>query len=278
MKIDKNIHRRSFILTGLAAIPFFRANRRASHSKPKRINSMADHLFRDTKSRVIRLDAKPEPIAIDTARTAVIVVDMQNDFGSKGGLLDRLGMSIAEIRAVIPPTSRVLAAARSAGISIVYLKMAYRPDLSDLGASDAPNRIGHLQAGVGKTVAAPNGVPSRILIRDTWNTEILDELQPKPGDVVLYKNRFSGFHQTGLDDVLKKKGIRRLIFTGCTTSVCVESTVRDAVFLDYAPVVLADCTAEPAGFEMNHKATLTLIEKRLFGSVSNSDEFIRALK
>jgi ureidoacrylate peracid hydrolase len=90
---------------------------------------------------------------------------MQNDFGSKGGLLDRLGMSIAEIRAVIPPTGRALAAARSAGIPIVYLKMAYRPDLSDLGASDAPNRIGHLQAGVGKTVAAPNGVPSRILIR-----------------------------------------------------------------------------------------------------------------
>jgi ureidoacrylate peracid hydrolase len=115
-------------------------------------------------------------------------------------------MSIAEIRAVIPPTARALAAARSAGIPIVYLKMAYRPDLSDLGASDAPNRIGHLQAGVGKTVAAPNGVPSRILIRDTWNTEILDELQPKPGDVILYKNRFSGFHQTGLDDLLKKRG------------------------------------------------------------------------
>ena len=239
---------------------------------------MTDHHFRDTKSRVIRLDAKPEPIAIDIARTAVIVVDMQNDFGSKGGLLDRLGMSIAEIRAVIPPTERALAAARSAGISIIYLKMAYRPDLSDLGASDAPNRIGHLQAGAGEIVAAPNGVPSRILIRDTWNTEILDELQPKPGDVVLYKNRFSGFHQTGLDGILKEKGIRRLIFTGCTTSVCVESTVRDAVFLDYAPVVLADCTAEAAGFEMNHEATLTLIEKRLFGSVSSSDEFIRALK
>ena len=74
---------------------------------------MTDQLFRDTKSRVIRLDAKPESIAIDTARTAVIVVDMQNDFGSKGGLLDRLGMSIAEIRAVIPPTARALAAARS---------------------------------------------------------------------------------------------------------------------------------------------------------------------
>lgn len=231
-----------------------------------------------TNRRVVTVDAKPEPIAIDTTKTAVIVVDMENDFAAKGGLLDHLGISIAEIRAVILPTARALAAARSAGIPIVYLKMAYRPDLSDLGASDAPNRIGHLQAGVGKTVTAPNGAPSRILIRDTWNTEIVDELKPKPGDVILYKNRFSGFHQTGLDELLKKKGIRHLIFTGCTTSVCVESTVRDAVFLDYAPVVLADCTAELAEFEMNHKATLTLIEKRLFGSVSSSDEFIRALK
>jgi ureidoacrylate peracid hydrolase len=231
-----------------------------------------------TAKRVVTMQAQPRSFEMDLQKTAVIVVDMQNDFGSKGGLLDRLGMSIAEIRAVVPPTARTLMAARSAGIPIVYLKMAFRPDLSDLGASDAPNRIGHVQAGVGKTVTAPNGAPSRILIRDTWNTEILDELQPKPGDVILYKNRFSGFHQTGLDDLLKNKGIRHLIFAGCTTSVCVESTVRDAVFLDYAPVVLADCTAEPAGFEMNYKATLTLIEKRLFGSVSNSDEFIRALK
>lgn len=122
------------------------------------------------------MQAQPRLFEMDLQKTAVIVVDMQNDFGSKGGLLDRLGMSIAEIRAVIPPTARALAAARSVGIPIVYLKMAYRPDLSDLGASDAPNRIGHLLAGVGKTVAAPNGVPSRILIRDTSNTEILDEL------------------------------------------------------------------------------------------------------
>jgi ureidoacrylate peracid hydrolase len=229
-------------------------------------------------TRVVTLPAQPVPVSFNVARTAVIVVDMQNDFGAKGGLLDRLGMSIAEIRAVIPPTARVLAAARGTGIPIVYLKMAYQPDLSDLGAPDAPNRIGHLQAGVGKTVTAPNGAPSRILIRDTWNSEILDELKPKPGDFVLYKNRYSGFHQTSLDDLLKKKGIRHLIFTGCTTSVCVESTVREAVFLDYAPVVLADCTAEPAGFEANHKATLSLIEKRLFGSVSSSEDFIRALQ
>lgn len=229
-------------------------------------------------NRTVTLTAMPRPSEIDLHKTAVIVVDMQNDFGSKGGLLDRLGISIAEIRAIIPPTTKTLAIARTAGIPIIYLKMAYRPDLSDLGASDAPNRIGHLQAGVGKTVAAPNGAPSRVLIRDTWNAEILEELKPKPGDIVLYKSRFSGFYKTKLDGFLKRKGIRHLIFTGCTTSVCVESTVRDAVFRDYAPVVLADCTAEPAGFEVNHQATLTLIEKRLFGSISTSADFIQAVE
>jgi len=226
----------------------------------------------------MNLDAKPEAITFDTATAAVLVVDMQNDFGSKGGMFDRAGIDISGIQKAVGPTAKVLTAARNAGVKIIYIKMGYQPDLSDLGAPDSVNRVRHLRIGVGEKVIDPDGKESRILIRDTWNTEILDELQPKPSDVVLYKNRFSGFHQTSLDDILKKKGIRRLIFTGCTTSVCVESTVRDAVFLDYAPVVLADCTAEPAGFEMNHKATLTLIEKRLFGSVSSSDEFIRALK
>ncbi len=233
---------------------------------------------RSSMGRMVSLPAKPDAVAFDTAKTAVIVVDMQNDFGAKGGMLDRIGISITEIQNTVPPIARVLTAARKAGIPIVYLKMAYRPDLSDMGATDSPNRIGHERAGVGKTITAPNGAPSRILIRDTWNTEILDELKPEPGDVVLYKNRFSGFHQTDLDAILKKKRIRHLIFTGCTTGVCVESTVRDAIFRDYAAVVLADCTAEPSGFEMTHNATLTLIEKRLFGSVSSSDEFVRALK
>src|SRR5437016_13332790 len=105
----------------------------------------------------MNLDAKPEPITLDTAKTAVLVVDMQNDFGSKGGMFDRAGIDISGIQKAVAPTARVLAFARRACIKIVYLKMGYRPDLSDLGAPDAPNRVRHLALGVGQTIKTPDG-------------------------------------------------------------------------------------------------------------------------
>jgi len=232
------------------------------------------------KTRVVRLDAKPEPIAIDMARTAVVVVDMQNDFGSKGGLFDRAGLDISMIQKAVGPTARVLALARDAGIKVIYLKMAFRPDLSDLDASDSPNRARHLMFGVGKTARAPDGTESRILIRGTWNTDVVSELKPQEEDLVIYKHRFSGFYETDLDALLKQLGVKYLIVTGCTTSVCVESTVRDGMFRDYSCVLLADCMGEPIGNELprsNHEASLLVIET-LFGWVSSSDQFIKAFQ
>jgi ureidoacrylate peracid hydrolase len=234
------------------------------------------------KTRVVRLNAKPEPIEIDTAKTAVIVVDMQNDFGSKGGMFDRAGIDISGIQKAVGPTAKVLASAREAGIKIVYLKMAFRPDLSDLGAPDSVNRLRHLQFGVGKTIRAPDGRESRILIRDTWDTDILPELKPQADDVVIYKHRFSGFYQTDLDAALKKLGIKHLIITGCTTSVCVEATVRDAMYKDYSCVLLTDCMSQPTlGNSLpgsNHDASLVLTEVGLGSWVSSSDQFIKALE
>jgi len=91
----------------------------------------------------IKLDAGPHPIEIDTAKTALIVVDMQNDFGSKGGFFDHAGIDIAPIHKVIPATGRAIRAARRAGIKVIYIKMGFKPDLSDLGSEDAPNRARH---------------------------------------------------------------------------------------------------------------------------------------
>src|SRR5437868_193299 len=124
-------------------------------------------------SRLITVDAKPERVEIDTATTAVIVVDMQNDFAAKGGMIDRAGLDISSIQRAIGRIATVVAAARDASIKIIYLKMGYRPDLSDLGTPDSPNRVGHLLMGVGRTVRAPNGTESRILVRDTWSTDIV---------------------------------------------------------------------------------------------------------
>ena len=229
--------------------------------------------------RQVTIDAKPQPITIDTATTAVIVVDMQNDFGSKGGMFERAGIDISGIQKAVPTTARVLDSARKAGIKIFYLKMAYQPDLSDLGAVDSVNRVRHLQLGVGQHVTAPDGAPSRVLVRDTWNTEIVDELKPHSDDVVLYKTRFSGFYKTDLDERLRNLGVKHLIVTGCTTSICVESTVRDAMFRDYLCVLLADCMSEPIGNALtrsNHDASLLSTEV-LLGWVSDSNQLLKSL-
>ena len=233
-----------------------------------------------TLTRILTIDAKPEPIIIDAAKTAVIVVDMQNDFGAEGGMFHRAGIDISMIQAAVAPTAKVLTSARNEGIKVIYFKMAFKPELSDAGPSDTALFARRLKRfRFGEKVKAPNGTDSRILIRDTWNTNILPELTPKAEDIVLYKHRFSGFYETELGSILKRLGVKYLIFTGCTTSLCVESTVRDAMFRDYMSVVLADCTAEPIGADLprsNHEASLFLIE-RSFGWVSSSNDFIKGL-
>lgn len=236
--------------------------------------------MKESAARQTTIDAAPEPITIDTARTALIVVDMQNDFCSKGGLFDHAGVDISMVQKAIGPARKVLLAAREAGIKIVYLKMGFQADLSDLGDNESVNRARHLHFGVGESNLAPDGRQGRFLIRDTWNTDVIDELRPEAGDVVLYKHRFSGFYQTELDDILRKPEINNLIFTGCTTSVCVDSTIRDAMFRDYRCVLLADCTGEPIGGDLartNHEASLLTVQT-LFGWVSSSERFVSAVR
>jgi ureidoacrylate peracid hydrolase len=232
-----------------------------------------------SNSQII-VSAKPEAVALDVSQTAVIVVDMQNDFGAEGGIFALAGIDISGIRKAIVPTARVLSAARRAGLPVIYLKMGFDPDLSNAGNLEAPNWIKHRPLRVGDVTMAPDGTASRILVRDTWNTEIVPELSPEPGDTVIYKHRFSGFYETELDQVLRKRSITSLIFTGCTTSVCVESTIRDAMFRDYTCLLLEDCTAEPIGSGLprsNHDASLLAIQM-LFGWVSGSKELITALE
>ena len=228
--------------------------------------------------RALSIPARPEPITIDTGTTAALVVDMQNDFCSRGGMFDRAAIDISATLNAVQPTARTLACLRNAGIDVIYLKMGYRPDLSDFGAPDAPNRIKQLPLSVGTTITAPDGRQSRILIRDTWNTDIVDELQPQADDLVIYKTRYSGFYQTELDATLKSRGLKALIIVGVSTSVCVESTLRDAMYRDYRCVLVSDCAAEPLGRKLprtNHDASLLVIQV-LFGWVTGSSEIIQA--
>ncbi len=133
---------------------------------------------------------------------------------------------------------------------------------------------------LGRTFTTPDGRPGRVLVHNTWNTDFLKELTPQEGDVVVPKHRYSAFFQTNLETTLKTLGATNLIVTGCTTSVCVESTVRDAMFRDYRCLVVEDCTAEPVGFEesrSNHEASLLIIE-RLFGWITDSEKLTAAAR
>jgi ureidoacrylate peracid hydrolase len=230
-------------------------------------------------NQLVTVDARPGPFSFDPHRTAVIVVDMQNDFGHERGMFARAGIDIGGINAVVPPISRVLEEARRAGIFVVYLKMEFKPDLSNAGWPNTPNWDRHRRLRVGEPIEAPDGSESRILIENQWGTDIVSELTPLPGDIAVSKHRYSGFFGTDLDAILKKRDIKSLIFTGCTTSVCVESTLRDAFFRDYQCLLLSDCTAEPIGNDLartNHEATLLVVEFQ-FGWVSESAVLLRTL-
>lgn len=223
--------------------------------------------------------ARPSPVELRADRTAVIVVDMQNDFATPGGMFDRAGIDIAPIRAIVESTAHVLVAARAAGIVVVYVKMGFLEDLSDAGKPDSPTWLKHLPLHAGEATVAPDGTTSRILVRDTWNTDIIDDLRPHDDDLQLYKHRYSAFFGTDLDEKLRARGVDHLVILGATTSVCVESTVRDAMFRDYHCVVLEDCTAEPIAADAartNHDASILVLEL-LFASISDSGSLLRAL-
>jgi ureidoacrylate peracid hydrolase len=230
-------------------------------------------------TRIVSIPARPAPLAIDLAQTAVLVVDMQNDFGSRGGMFDLAGIDLSVIQQAVPPSKRVVVAARRVGVPIVYLKMAHHPDLSNTGGPRSPHWFHHRGMAVGQQVTAPDGRPSRVLIEGTWNTEILHELAPHPGDIVVSKHRYSGFFETDLDAQLRSLGTRNLIVTGCTTSVCVESTIRDAMFRDYVCLLLEDCTGQPPFPSRSfgtHEASLLIIQS-MFGWVSDSTALLAVL-
>ncbi len=230
--------------------------------------------------RVIYIDARPGPMALDLRRSVMLVVDMQNDFGALGGMFDRAGIDISVIQRALGPARRVVKAARGAGVPIVYLKMAHRADLADLGGPDSPHGRRHRRLLAGEPMTSPDGRPARFLIEDTWNTEILPEIAPEPGDIVVRKHRYSGFFETDLDAQLRNLGARSLIVTGCTTGICVDSTLRDAMFRDYDCLLLEDCTGQPdppGATYSSHEASLRIIEGR-FASISGSEAFVRAVR
>ena len=219
------------------------------------------------------LNSKPQPVEVDLAKSAIVVVDMQNAFASKGGLLDIAGVDISDAPRVVRSIKTVLDAARRASIPVVYLQMGYKPDLSNSGGPDSPNW--HKELAMRQMNCRPE-LKGKLLTEGTWDFAIVEELRPEPGDLVVIKTRYSGFAGTTLDSQLRTRGIRYLFFVGIATNICVESTLRDAYFQDYWPILLADGSM-PAGPASQHDATLFNVEN-FFGWTMRSQDFLAALK
>ena len=221
---------------------------------------------------MLRLQAKPEPVEVDLTKSAVVVVDMQNAFASEGGMLDIAGRDISGAPNVVRSIKTILDAARRAGVLIVYVQMGYKPDLSNSGGPNSPNW--HKELAMHLMNCRPE-LKGRLLTEGTWDFAIVEELQPQPGDLVVLKTRYSGFVGTTLDAQLRTRGIRYLFFAGIATNVCVESTLRDAYFQDYWPILIAD-GAMPAGPPSLHEGTLYNVEN-FFGWTITTKEILKTL-
>lgn len=206
--------------------------------------------------------------------TALIVIDMQIDFCGVGGYVDKMGYDLSLTRAPIEPIKKLMGTMRKLGFHIIHTREGHRPDLSDLPANKLwrSRRAGTDGVGIGD-----KGPQGRILVRGEPGWEIIDELAPLPGEVVIDKPGKGSFCQTDLELILKNRGIKTLIVCGVTTEVCVHTTVREANDRGYECLVPADCAA--SYFPDFHETALRMIQAQggIFGWVSDSASVIAAL-
>jgi len=198
---------------------------------------------------------------------------MQNTFCKKGGIFDYLGkLDETKVKRIINQDKKVIEACRRKGIKVVYLRMGYRADLSNSGGRESPNYYKEL--GLAAMRAHPE-LKGKFLTVGTADWEIIDELKTRPGDIVVDKNRYSGFVNTELDVILKTYNIKYLLFIGLATNVCVESTLRDAYFHEYFPVLVSDGCGN-IGPESTQAATIWNVTE-IFGWVTTYRDLIKAL-
>jgi ureidoacrylate peracid hydrolase len=223
---------------------------------------------------MVTLKARPVDVEIDIGRTAIVVVDMQNAYASKGGMLDiGTGIDEARIGPVIEANKKLLPAARGADVPVIYLQFGYKPDLSNAGGPRSPNIRKQM---LFKLLKERPEVRDRLIIEGTWGWEIIDDLKPVEGDYVVQKPRYSGFASTNLESLLHGLDVQHLIFTGVATNVCVESTAREAYFREFWPILVEDAM-DHTGPDFVRQATLYNFESKL-GWVTKTEDVLSILK
>lgn len=218
----------------------------------------------------VTIDCLPEPLAIEKARTAAVIIDMQRDFLEPGGFGETLGNDVSHLRRAIEPTKNLLAGLRAAGMLVIHTREGHRPDLSD-----APPAKVHRGSPKGRI--GDEGPMGRILVRGEPGHDIIPELYPIAGEPVVDKPGKGAFYATDLGTILAGRGIDTLLVGGVTTEVCVHTTVREANDRGFKCIVLSDCTA--SYFPEFHEVGLRMVAAQggIFGWVSDSSKVLSAL-
>ncbi|MEU8203017.1 isochorismatase family cysteine hydrolase [Streptosporangium sp. NPDC049046] len=217
------------------------------------------------------VEAEPYAYGFDPRHTALLLIDMQRDFVEPGGFGETLGNDVSMLRRVIPPLQEVLAATRAAGMTVIHTREGHLPDLSDCPPAKLNRGTPSLRIG-------DPGPKGRILIRGEYGHDIIDELAPVEGELVVDKPGKGSFHSTDLDRTLRAADIRSLIVTGVTTEVCVHTTVREANDRGYECLVLSDCVGSYFAEFQRYGLEMIAAQGGIFGWVAPSGGYLKALE
>jgi nicotinamidase-related amidase len=221
-------------------------------------------------TQTIAVPAEPAAFSLAAGKTALIVIDMQRDFLLPGGFGESLGNDVDRLLKVVPPLAALIAAARQACVMVIHTREGHQPDLSDC----PPAKLS--RGAPSKRIGDP-GKYGRILIRGEYGHDIVDELAPVDGELVIDKPGKGAFYATELQDVLIDAGITQLLITGVTTEVCVHTTTREANDRGYECLVVSDCVG--SYFPDFQRIGLEMIKAQggIFGWVADSTAVIPAL-